>query len=111
MIIKVDPTKLAAAAQEKRKGMRLSFAQLMIGLVAENWLSEDDARLWLSGTLPPAVVATISLIPADQQFAATARATRPSEVVRTDPLVEMMALAQGRSAEELDAFFQTYSNA
>ena len=45
----------------------------------------------------------------EQQFAAKVRATSPSVVLRNDPLVEMMALAQGRTAAELDAFFTTYS--
>lgn len=96
--------------QEARASMRLSFAQLMIGLVAEGWLTEADALLWLTGVLPSQVQVTISLLPVEHQFPATARASRPSEVVRTDPLVEMMALAQGRTAEELDAFFQTYAS-
>lgn len=91
--------------------MSMSFAQLMIGLVAEQWITEDEGRLWLTGTLPPQVVSTISLIPAEQQFAATAKATRPSVVNRNDPLVQMMALAQGRSDAELDDFFRTYASA
>lgn len=90
--------------------MSMSFAQLMIGLVAEQWITEEEGRLWLTGTLPPQVVSTISLIPAEQQFAATAKATRPSIVNRNDPLVQMMALAQGRSDAELDDFFRTYAS-
>ena len=87
----------------------LSFAQLLIGLVAEGWITQEDGEAWLRGILPPAVLATINLIPVGQQFAAKARATSPSVVLRNDPLVEMMALAQGRTAAELDAFFTTYS--
>lgn len=88
----------------------MSFAQLMIGLVAEQWITEEDGRLWLTGTLPPQVISTISLIPAEQRFAATAKATRPSVVNRADPLVQMMALAQGRSDAELDDFFRAYAS-
>jgi hypothetical protein len=88
----------------------MSFAQLMIGLVAEQWITEEDGRLWLTGTLPPQVISTISLIPAEQRFAATAKATRPSVVNRADPLVQMMALAQGRSNAELDDFFRAYAS-
>lgn len=109
MIIKVDPQRLEKVKQDKRGYMRLSFTQLMVGLVKEKWLSEADAQLWLTGVLPPQVQATISLLPEENRFPAMARASRPSEVLRTDPLVEMMALAQGRTAEELDAFFETYS--
>lgn len=90
--------------------MSMSFAQLMIGLVAEQWITEEEGRMWLTGTLPPQVVSTISLIPAEQQFAATAKATRPSVVNRNDPLVQMMALAQERSDAELDDFFRAYAS-
>lgn len=109
MIIKVDQDRLAAAQVAKRQNMRLSFAQLMIGLVSEQWITQEEGEAWLQGILPPSVLATINLIPVEHQFAAKAKASRPSEVLRTDPLVEMMALAQGRTAEELDAFFVAYS--
>ena len=108
----VPPTQaeLDAIAALMREGMNLSFAQLMIGLVAEQWITEEDGRLWLTGTLPPQIISTISLIPAEQRFAATAKATRPSVVNRADPLVQMMALAQGRSDAELDDFFRAYAS-
>lgn len=89
----------------------ISFAQLVIGLVAERWITEEDGRLWLTGTLPPQVVSTINLIPEEQRFAATAKATRPSVVERMDPLVQRMALVQKRSDAEVDDFFRTYASA
>lgn len=96
--------------EAERRTMQLSFAQLLIGLVAEGWISEADGEGWLTGVLPPAVLATINLIPAEQRFAAKARAARPSVVLRTDPLVGMMAMAQGRSDAEIDAFFRAYAS-
>lgn len=107
----VPPTQeeLDAAAAFARESMSLSFAQLLIGLVTEGWITEADGNGWLSGVLPPSVEATINLIPADQRFAARARATRPSEVLRLDPLVQMMSMAQGRSPEEVDDFFVRYA--
>jgi hypothetical protein len=107
----VPPTQeeLDAAAAIARQNMSLSFAQLLIGLVTEGWITEADGNGWLSGVLPPSVEATINLIPADQRFAARARATRPSEVLRLDPLVQMMSMAQGRSPEEVDDFFVKYA--
>lgn len=95
---------------DQRSGMRLSFAQMLIGLVAEEWITEADGNGWLVGVLPPSVEATINLVPADQRFAARARATRPSEVLRLDPLVQMMSMAQGRSPEEVDDFFVKYAD-
>lgn len=95
---------------EERSRMTLSFAQLIIGLVAESWITEADGEGWLQGILPASVLATINLIPADQRFAAKAKASRPSVVERTDPLVGMMAMAQGKTDAEIDAFFRTYRN-
>jgi hypothetical protein len=107
----VPPTQaeLDAAAAIARESMSLSFAQMLIGLVAEQWITEADGNGWLVGVLPPSVEATINLIPADQRFAARARAARPSEVLRLDPLVQMMSMAQGRSPAEVDDFFARYA--
>ena len=99
----------AKALEAERAALQLSFAQLVIGLVSENWISEADGEGWLAGTLPGTVLATINLLPADQRFAAKAKATRPSFVARMDPLVGMMAKAQGRSDDEIDAFFRKYA--
>ena len=83
----------------------MSFAQLMIGLVTEKWITEAEGNQWLMGGLPAAVLDVIATLPPDQQFAARARATRPSEVLRNDPLVN----ALGTNQEEIDRFFRTYS--
>jgi len=88
----------------------MSFAQFIIGLVAEEWITEEEAHIWLSGTLPPRVVSTISLVPADKRFATTAKALRPSTMYRLDPLLQIMALAQKRSKSEVDEFFSKYSS-
>lgn len=96
--------------QQARATMRLTFAQLLIGLVTEGWITEAEGEAWLGGTLPAAVLALIATLPPNQQFAAKARALRPSEVLRTDSLVISMATAQGKSDIQLDAFFTTYAN-
>lgn len=96
------------ALAEARRGMRLSFAQLLIGLVTEAWATEAEGEAWLSGTLPAPVLALISTLPADQRFAAKARALRPSVVLRADPLVAALGAAQGKTEAEIDAFFITY---
>jgi hypothetical protein len=93
----------------KRRGMVLSFAQLLIGLVAEDWITETEGEAWLAGTLPAPVLGLIATLPPDQRFPARARATVPSEVLRTDPLVSALGAAQGKTAEELDQFFLTYA--
>lgn len=87
----------------------LSFAQLLIGLVTEGWITEAEGNAWLVGTLPDPVLLVISLLPTNQQFAAKARATRPSEIVRADPLVGALATAEGKTSAEIDDFFITYA--
>lgn len=97
--------------EPNRSAMTLTFAQLMIGLVTEAWITEAEGDAWLVGTLPAPVLALISTLPTEQQFAAKARAIRPSEVMRTDALVVSLGAAQGKTPEELDQFFGTYSGA
>lgn len=87
----------------------LSFPQLLIGLVAEGWITEVDGEAWLTGTLPAAVLGVISTLPVEMQFPAKARALRPSVIIRADPLVAALAASEGKTPEELDEFFFTYS--
>lgn len=87
----------------------MSFAQLLIGLVTEAWITEAEGEAWLAGVLPAQVTALIATLPVEQQFAAKARAARPSEVLRMDPFVVSMGAAQSKTPEELDQFFCTYS--
>jgi hypothetical protein len=87
----------------------LSFAQLMIGLVAEGWITTAEGEAWLTGTLPAPVLALIGTLPEAQRFAAKARALRPTIVERTDPLVSALGAAQGKTPEQLDDFFRTYA--
>lgn len=87
----------------------LSFAQLLIGLVTEQWITEAEGEAWLAGTLPDDVLVVIDSLPANQRFAAKARALRPSEVFRSDPLVAAMGAAAGNTEAEIDTFFQTYA--
>lgn len=87
----------------------LSFAQLLIGLVSEGWITEVEGDAWTDGVLPSAVLELISSLPTEQQFAARTRAKRPSEILRIDPLVQLLGAAQGKSSDELDQFFRIYS--
>lgn len=99
----------AAAAEADRAAMTLSFAQLLIGLVAEAWITEPEGEAWLAGTLPTAVLTVIDALPLEQRFAAKARALRPSQALRSDPLVAAMGAAAGKTSAEIDTFFQTYA--
>lgn len=99
----------ASLYQAERAALRLSFAQLLIGLVSEQWITEADGDAWLAGTLPVAVLTVIDNLPAGHRFAAKARALRPSEVLRADPLVSAMGVAAGKTEAEIDTFFRTYA--
>ena len=92
-----------------RSAMTLTFAQLMIGLVTEGWITEAEGDAWLDGTLPAPVLALIATLPEAEQFPARARAKRLIESHRLDPLVIGLALAEGKTDAELDAFFMTYA--
>lgn len=88
----------------------LSFAQLLIGLVAEGWITAEEGRAWRDRVaLPAPVVELISKLPPEQQFAAETRALAPSEVLRNDPLVVSLGEMQQKTPEELDQFFRTYA--
>lgn len=87
----------------------LSFPQTLIGLVEMGWITEAEGEAWLDGTLPTAVTYAIDFLPADQRFAAKARAKRPSEVLRTDGLLALLAAMNGKTEADLDLFFRTYS--
>lgn len=92
-----------------RAKMSLTRPQLLIGLVSEQWLTEEDGNLWLAGTLPAEIQAVIATLPAEQQFAARARAMTATTFPRVEPLVLALALVRGKTDEEMDTFFTTWS--
>ena len=87
----------------------MTFAQLLIGLVTEQWITQYEGEAWLQGVLPAQVTGLIDTLPVEQQFPAKARAIRPSEVLRSDPFVEMMGAAANKTPEQLDEFFRMYA--
>ena len=100
----------AAATEAARASMTLSFAQLLIGLVTEGWITADEGRAWRDRmALPAPVQALIASLPEAQRFAAETRAFAPSEVLRNDPLVQGLGAVTGKTAEQLDNFFRTYA--
>ena len=105
----MEPAASQLTPEELRTSMRLSRAQLLIGLVSERWITEAEGTAWLIGTLPASVEALIATLPAEQRFIARARAVSPSVVLRLDPLAAKLAMAQGKTDADLDAFFLTYA--
>ncbi len=104
-------TAWVAAADDTPPTTQITFAQLLIGLVAEGWISEAEGDAWLTGTPPAPVLALIAQLPEAQRFAAKARAVRPSVVLRNDPLVVALGAMQSKTPEQLDTFFNTYGAA
>ena len=88
----------------------ISFAQLIGGLVTEQWITKAEGQAWLRGTLPAPVSVLIAQLPEEQQIFAEGRAIRPTSVLLSDPLVQELAAMQGKTAE-LPAFFNTYGAA
>lgn len=100
------PPDLTAA----RARMTLSRRQLLIGLAAEGWITADEAvAAATSGVMPAAVTAVVATLPPAEQVAARITWAAMSVAQRLDPLVELLAVAQGVSAAQLDAFFVTYA--
>jgi hypothetical protein len=88
----------------------LSFSQLLIGLVSEQWITEAEGEAWLEGNgLPAAVSTVISQLPPEERFTAKARALRMSVANRLDPLVAELSQAGGKTPEDVDLFWETYS--
>jgi hypothetical protein len=87
----------------------ITFRQLLIGLVAEGWISEAEGDAWLTGTIPAAASALVASLPAGERFAARASIIRPSVILRADPLVAALAAAESKTSAELDTFFITYA--
>jgi hypothetical protein len=80
----------------------LSFAQLLYGLVTEEFITEQEANDWLVNRILPEPIETlISQLTGPQQILARARALQPTEIVFSDPMVQ----ALGGDEQ----FFRTYA--
>jgi len=103
-----EVAELASYAAQPEQTKQMTFAQLLIGLVTEGWITEAEGDAWLAGTPPAPVLGLIAQLPQGQRFAAKARAVRPSVVLLSDPLVQALGAMQNR---DLPAFFNTYGAA
>jgi hypothetical protein len=91
-----------------RDGATLSFAQTLIGLKEEAWMSEADCLAWSLGTLPAVILAAISSLDESLQYEATVRARIPSVISRNYMLVNFLGTLNSKTPEEIDTFFVTY---
>lgn len=95
----------AMQAQPEPPLPMITFAQLIIGLVSNQFITEAEGEAWLAGTLPAAVLAVIAQLPPEMRFAAKARALRPSQVDPNDQLVGALCAARNLSAAQKRQFF------
>ncbi len=86
----------------------LTFAQLIIGLVTEGWITEAEGDAWLDGNLPQPVLDLIDEMPAGQRFAVKAKAKRFVTADLNDPIVLALADVQNKTPEQLAQFYNTY---
>lgn len=89
---------------------RISFAQLLIGLVRRAFITEPEAFEWASGTLPAIIIAMIASLPNEMRLPATLRALRPTDIDPDDLLVNMMVAQQNLSPQQKHEFFVECSN-
>lgn len=109
-ILDLTPEEIGEIVPYSQPIPNLAFAQLLIGLVSEEWITVEEGRAWRDRTgLPTQVSDIIASLPVEQQFAAETRILAPSEVLRYDPLVLAMGVAAGKTEEEIDDFFLKYS--
>lgn len=108
--VQTYPTAEAALAAE-RAAMELSFSQTLTGLEKEQWITTQEAYNWLMRvSLPALVTGYINSLPEDQRFAVTSKCFSPSTVYRTNAIVNALAAAKGKTAEDIDKFFRDYKS-
>lgn len=88
----------------------LTFPQLLFGLVTEGLITDQEGNDWLiNRTLPAAIEGFISALPPTQQLLVRARALQPTTVLYSDPMVQGLGAANGKTPEEMAAFFTAYA--
>lgn len=95
---------------------RVTFRQLLLGLMADEWITAAEAETWASrSALPSIVEGAIASLPADDRPAARVTAHTMTEAYRTDPLLVAAATAAMPEADAeqvaaaLDASFDAWS--
>jgi len=110
----VDPVTLEIVAAplaepdmgQRRAAMSISPRQMILGMLANGWITAEEAvASATAGTMPAAVAAIVALMQAPDQVTARVTWARMTVVLRNDPMVSLLATAQGISDEDVDAFF------
>lgn len=84
----------------------ISRRQFYQQCAVEGIVTQDEALTVLTvGTLPAALLAIVSALPADQQFAAKMLLLGSSDFDRNNPFTIAIGAARGMTAAQIDAFF------
>ena len=90
--------------------MQITPRQLFIGLARAGLITGAEAvAAATQGAMPATVDAAVSTLPAEAQVEARITWARMSVVMRSDPLVDLLAAAQGLTSAQVDAFFVSCS--
>lgn len=92
-----------------REKMKITFAQLLIGFAEQGWITQSEAINWMNGALPGLVASAIANLATEQQFAATIKATKPTDISRVEPWLLSVAKLQNKTVEQMDEFFNKYA--
>lgn len=95
-----------------RSQSKISKTNMIVGLMEEEWITEDDADEWSKGNqLPLPIKNALNLIPPGKNRAKM-RVQLNSFVTccRDDELVVLLVAAYGKTEDEMDEFFRTYGD-
>jgi hypothetical protein len=83
----------------------ISDRQFFQQLAIDGIISEADALASNAAVIPPALLAIIEAMPAEQQFGAKMLVSGATVFERNHPMTLAIAAARGMTSEQVDAFF------
>lgn len=85
---------------------RVDRRQILTGLALVGWITQTEAEEALAiGARPAAVNAVIAALPEEQQFLARMKWIGFQNAYRNDEMVAALAAIEGKTEQEIDAFF------
>lgn len=84
----------------------ISDRQFFQQLAIDGIITQDDALASNAAVIPPALMAIITAMPSEQQFAAKMLVSGATVFERSHPMTAAIGAAYGWTSEQIDAFFQ-----
>lgn len=88
----------------------ISRRQFYQQLAVEGVISQDEALWALSGQIPAVLISLVLQLPEADQFAAKMHLSGSATYERNHPLTAAIGAAQGKTSEQIDAFYQAAAN-